>query len=168
MEDDGVYYTESTNFTIPFIPYPSMSPSPTELPSASQTPSMSKFPSLLPSSTSSPTETCFWISIALDYDFYPLDTSYALITSDGELIQSYSETDWEATSHTEFICLQEGDYRFVMYDSWRNGICCGSGEGYYNVTSISKGGEFEWLIKEGGEFERTDTTLFSIPYVPTS
>ena len=164
MEDDdgGVYYTESTNFTIPFIPYPSMSPSPTELPSASQTPSMSKTPSLLPSSTSSPTKTCFWISIALDYDHYPMDTSYALYAGDDGLIQSYSETDWNATSHVESICLQEGDYRFVIYDSWQNGICCGSGQGAYNVTSNGA------LIKAGGEFERTDTTLFSIPYVPTS
>ena len=97
-----------------------------------------------------------------------MDTSYALYAGDDGLIQSYSETDWNATSHVESICLQEGDYRFVMYDSWRNGICCGSGQGAYNVTSngalIKAGG----LIKEGGEFERTDTTLFSIPYVPTS
>ena len=63
-------------------------------------------------------------------------------------------------SHSQPICLEEGEWKFVIYDSWGSGICCYAGEGHYNVTSNGA------LIAEGGEFEDDESTTFSIPFVP--
>ena len=65
------------------------------------------------------------------------------------------------TSHAEYICLQEGEYQFIISDSSSDGTCCYFGEGHYNVTSSSGA-----LIAEGGEFDDSETAIFSIPFVP--
>jgi hypothetical protein len=40
-----------------------------------------------------------------------------------------------------------------------DGICCDYGEGNYNVTSYGE------IIKEGGDFKSSESTVFSIPFV---
>ena len=49
---------------------------------------------------------------------------------DNELVKSHQAADGD-TSHDEYICLQEGEYVFTIYDSL-DGICCKYGEGHYN------------------------------------
>ena len=56
----------------------------------------------------------------------------------------------------ESICLQEGSYQFTIYDSASDGIF---DPGSYNVTSYGE------IIKEGGDFVSSESTLFSIPFV---
>jgi len=70
----------------------------------------------------------------------------------------YSKSESFETRH-ESICLQEGEYQFTVYDSAGNGICCVWGQGSYNVTSYGE------IIKEGGDFVSSESTLFSIPFV---
>ena len=62
---------------------------------------------------------------------------------------------------TESMCL-EGDrkYQFAIYDSEEDGIFT---PGYYNVTSTSDGS----LIVKGGDFEDSESTIFSVPYEPS-
>ena len=62
-------------------------------------------------------------------------------------------------SHSQPICLPEGEWKFAIYDTW-NGICCDWVEGHYSVTSNGA------LIVEGGEFDKEESTTFSIPFVP--
>ena len=63
-------------------------------------------------------------------------------------------------SYVKSICLEEGKYEFVIFD--RDGICCGAyGDGNYNVTAANGA-----LIVEGGDFEESESTSFSIPFVP--
>ena len=63
----------------------------------------------------------------------PTDSSRVLhnIGLDGSEVEvkSYAESNEDATSHTEHVCLTEGDYEFVIY----GGLCCYYGEGHYNV-----------------------------------
>jgi len=130
-------------------------------------------PTQMPSLSIAPTA-CYEIEIVIDYDQLPQQTSWEIRRNgmDGDFVslKSYKELDGGAPSYTESICLQEGEYEFIIYDTGTdsaigygdNGICCGYyGEGHYNVTSPNGA-----LIAEGGEFEREESTRFSLPFVP--
>lgn len=134
-----------------------------------QTPSLSN----APSTSLSPTATCYWIDIAIIYDQKPSESSWSLFQandagdgiSDGDdwlEIKRHQNLDGDA-SHVESICLREGRYRFYIYDEkWPyDGICCGHGNGNYNVMTSD-----EVLIVEGGSFRRWEKTYFSIPFIP--
>ena len=80
-------------------------------------------------------------------------------------MRSHSTSEGD-TSYSESICLEEGEYRFRIYDDWiyddwptYDGICCDHGEGSYNVTVDGT------LIVEGGEFGYAERTTFSLPFV---
>ena len=115
-----------------------------------------------PSASFSPTETCYdRIEIAIIYDFRPQDTSWFLermnnVTDDATEIKSHRGAIGD-TSHTQSICLSEGEYEFAIRDSF------GWFWGYYNVTASN--GD---LIAQGpgGEFQSEERTMFSIPFVP--
>ena len=120
---------------------------------------------MAPSSSTSPTETCYWITIAIDYDEKPEDTFWYLNRGevDGagwEFVKKHHAST-VATSYFESFCLDEGEYRFSIYDNYSpyDGICCDHGEGSYNVTVDGT------LIVEGGEFRYWEQTYFSLPFV---
>lgn len=52
-------------------------------------------------------------------------------------------------------------YVFTINDSNSNGICCGNGNGYYNIKSPDN----TIIIAEGGEFGATESKAFSINYL---
>jgi len=156
--------THSSAPTVSYIP--SMAPPPTSSPTLSSYPSQVP-PSVAPSSSLSPTETCSWIDIAIVYDDYPSDTSWELRRVvggdvDNVLVKSFAAADGDGDDDTsvKYICLIEGEYEFIIVDTFSDGICCENGVGHYNVTSNGT------LIGEGGEFGESETTLFSIPFVP--
>ena len=113
------------------------------------------------SGTSTPptptTECASHLDIAIIYDDNPHESSWELIRKDdNKLIQSHE--GWHGDKmYTDSICLEEGQYEFTIKDKASDGICCGlEGDGYYKLTSNGK------LIAEGGEFEASETTSFSI------
>lgn len=66
------------------------------------------------------------------------------------------------TSYTESICLEDGEYKFIISDSGGDGICCVEyGDGTYTVTT-SDG----VVIAEGGDFEESESTYFLLPFIP--
>ena len=141
---------------------PSMSPLPSSVPSVSAEPTVIP-PSTSPTLTLTPTETCYWIVIAIVYDNYPKETSWELKINQTEreylVLKSYSAADGD-TVYTDSVCLRdEGNYTFAIYDEGADGICCDYGEGHYNITS-SNG----VLIAEGGEFDASEVVQFSVPY----
>ena len=105
--------------------------------------------------------TCYWVGIAVLYDDNPHESSWYLSRKEGdenELINSYTGEHGDK-EHPVSVCLEEGEYNFTMTDAAGDGICCGlEGDGSYKVTSEGK------LIVQGGEFGKSKTTLFSIPY----
>ena len=126
---------------------------------------MSPPPTLAPSSSSLPTETCYWVEVAITYDNYPSETSwdiYRVVGNGIELIE-YHEASHDDNSFIDTTCLQEGEYIFYINDSGLNAICCQFGEGHYNVTSNNM------LIVEGGEWVgSSERTSFIIPFDPLS
>jgi len=120
-----------------------------------------------PTSSIIPTSApCYGIEIAVVYDSHPRQTSWGLQgmdeMGDFAVLASHQAAVGD-TFYTEYVCLPEGEYNFTIIDSAGDGICCerGGREGNYNITSSS--GQ---LIKEGGEFENSETTLFVLPYRP--
>jgi hypothetical protein len=56
------------------------------------------------------------------------------------------------------FCLAAGCYRFIIRDSYGDGICCGTnGDGSYTITDANG-----TVIGTGGEFTNSDTVLFCI------
>merc|ERR1712106_723282 len=86
-----------------------------------------------PGPTASPTP-C--VGKFLEYEFvhdeYPEEITWALQTSDGEII----EEGGAGTSGTpEMLCLPSNDcYEFTIYDSYGDGLCCEVGDGSYTLT----------------------------------
>ena len=143
--------TPSPSSQTPTLP-PSMQPT------SSMPPTTSQSPTLAPSSSIQPTETCYLIRISIEYDQFAAESSWTL-TKGLDLIASHQAFN-EDTPYTQTICLQEGVYTFKMTDTSGDGICCGKyGDGSYKITRVSDGA----VIVEGGEFEYSERTIFSLP-----
>jgi len=155
---------------IPSIAPPTIGPSLSVAPSLSSSPTDNPSTSLAPSFTSSPTDTCYWVEISIyyDYDFFSNEVSWKLFRindsgGDGggkELVQSFAPIE-KLWSYLDSICLRDGSYEFIIFDSARDGLCCRFNEtGLYSL-SLNNG----VLIREGGEFGSSESTFFSIPFV---
>eukprot|EP01083_Nonionella_stella_P216573 778311_1 len=120
---------------------------------------------MAPSSSTSPTDTWYCITIAIDYDEKPEETYWRFCRLVGSVCSvldpgKYHSAPEGDTSYSESICLEEGEYDFTISDDWSyDGICCDHGEGSYNVTVDGT------LIVEGGEFGYLERTYFSLPFV---
>ena len=121
---------------------------------------------MAPSTSLSPTETCYWIEIEIVYDDYPSDIFWRLEREGDDWIETIKEHQASNgdTSHVESFCLQEGSYWFSIRNigGGAQGICCVRGQGHYNVTAPDG-----TLIVEGGHWIGLwEQTFFSIPFVP--
>ena len=136
------------------------------VPTSSSSPTVSHHPTPAPSISSSPTQTCHWIAITVEYDDDPHETSWLLERagrgSANVLVKSLANAAIGDTSHTESICLEEGEYEFTIQDVAGDGMCCGVTQGYGNYNITSNGS----LTAEGGEFGRSESTTFTIPISP--
>lgn len=100
---------------------------------------------------------CFDVFVNLLFDAYPADTSWD-ISRNGAVVARSSEYATDAIVGEETVCLREGEYTFTIYDAYLDGICCKWGQGSYSVTASDN-----VVIKEGGEFGASESTLFSLP-----
>merc|ERR1712232_1185097 len=57
---------------------------------------------------------------------------------------------WFSTSY----CLAEGKYQFAITDSYGDGICCGYGEGKYEIWGDGA------LLHTGGDFGQSGSEIF--------
>lgn len=89
------------------------------------------------------------VAIQVLTDNFGYETEWALSTADGTIItsggagQSYEDNTW----YGDTVCVDASScLRFEIFDSFGDGICCGQGNGVYNVfvdgESIATGGDF--------------------------
>jgi len=127
------------------ITFPSNAPVtvPTNSPLASPTNAPAPGPSIL-------------VYIIIKTDYYPGDTSFKVTNQDG--IEFMSGGDYTA-SLTQYIASaslpNSNVYKFTIYDSYGDGICCTYGYGGYNLFVNGA------LIKAGGVFINSETTTLS-------
>lgn len=97
------------------------------------------------------------ITIALNTDFYADETTLRILDAANNIV--WEETGFsDGTSYTLNPCLEIGCYKFVILDSYGDGICCGfSGNGSYSVTDPDG-----VLIVQGGDFGNSETTQFCV------
>ncbi len=100
------------------------------------------------------------LTINLLTDNYPGETSYTVTDqSTGDVVLSAAGFDATGQLFVEDLCLNEGCYTFTIQDSYGDGICCGFGEGSYEILDNSG-----TVIAVGGEFTTTDVVDFCLPY----
>lgn len=94
-------------------------------------------------------------TLSLTTDNYGSETSWSLRNSSNSTIASGSGYG-NNTTHTEDFCLDDGDYTFVINDSYGDGICCSFGNGAYSIVS---GGS---TLVSGGSFGSSESKPFTI------
>jgi len=125
---------------------------------------LSPAPSSTVAPSASPT-TCFSVDIAVTLFHNSTEHAWKLLrmnnVGEGDAIRSYEGEHDGDTSHSESMCLPEGEYEFTInFDSEEGGgggMCCA---GEYNITSNGQ------LIAQGKEFWQHSlavTSRFSIP-----
>lgn len=89
------------------------------------------------------------LSLDLQPDDYPEETSWKVTNlCTGQIVQ-------EGLAHGSDICVDANQqYSFTIEDREDDGICCRWGEGKYKLLYDGA------LIKEGGEFSTSETTVF--------
>ena len=90
-------------------------------------------------------------------DDYPSETTWEVTDDAGNILFSggpYTETE---TQYTEEFCLDpEGCYTFTIFDSYGDGICCGFGEGNYQIEDA----DGLPLLSSTGEFADSESNDF--------
>ncbi len=117
------------------------------------------------------------VTLQLRTDNYGSETTWELALENGTIVSSGGPyADGAETDITETICVSpDGCYEFTIYDSYGDGICCGtvffpSGEGNYELfgpdgSSLAEGAEF--TTQESTEFCLENTCLLSGDYAVT-
>ena len=95
------------------------------------------------------------VTLTLNTDNYGSETSWELRTAAGTLPNSGSGYGNNQT-YTETFCLADGDYEFTIFDSYGDGICCGYGNGSYDLSDAST------TYASGGSFGASEATSFTI------
>ena len=102
-----------------------------------------------------------WLNVTVQTDNYGGESSWEIINSDSNTV-AVSPPLANNTLTNIMIFLPAGEYSFIMYDSFGDGICCSFGNGFYGITNNCGLEEFNY------EFAlATDTIPFTLePCLP--
>lgn len=99
------------------------------------------------------------LSLNLLLDNYPDETSWVLTDNTDIVFASGGPYDGQPGAFLNIpICLPDGCYKFQMFDSFGDGICCDYGNGYYLLKDQN-----DQVLAAGGEFENDDIIPFCLP-----
>ena len=100
-----------------------------------------------------PSNVEFMMTIVLDN--YPGETTWNLLGPEGEVASGGPYSDAGGT--VEFSAsLYPGDYVWTIYDQYGDGICCGYGNGSYELTLDGE------IIATGGSFGGSESVNFTV------
>ena len=106
-------------------------------------------------------QTCLFteVTLSLVFDFYASETSWEILDSSDNVFadsgDGYSDGD---DPYSEVLCIPSGDYTFIIYDVFQDGICCAYGNGSYNLFLTEDGTS----LASGGEFGASESTSFTV------
>ena len=89
-------------------------------------------------------------------DNYPNETTWTVSDASGATVWSGGPYGASGTTYSETTCLSTGCYTLTVNDSYGDGICCGYGQGSFELSS---GGE---VLAAGGEFGTTVSLDFCL------
>jgi len=118
----------------------------------------SKIPAALPAELGS-SSICHPLEVSIVFDNSSLGIGYVITNVDTVESLSYFPADdsFANQEYNERLCLEEGRYTFVLYDTIGNGLCCDNGNGSYRVTSNGI------TLAQGAQFTYSDETSFELP-----
>lgn len=97
----------------------------------------------------------------ITFDNFAEETSWELydLTGGGQVLiasgDGYGDLDDQTIQ--ERLCIDNGDFGFVIYDAYSDGMCCNFGQGSYRLTLNGE------IIREGGSFGANEVTTFTLP-----
>ncbi len=96
-------------------------------------------------------------NLVIQFDQYPGETSWVVLDATGNTMkQGGPYTGFAPHSQASIpICLPPGCYTFVMLDAYGDGICCESGNGWFNLYSAQGNS-----LLSGGDFNNLSYGLF--------
>jgi len=118
----------------------------------------SKIPAALPAELGS-SSICHPLEVSIVFDNSSLGIGYVITNVDTVESLSYFPADdsFANQEYNERLCLEEGRYTFVLYDTIGNGLCCDNGNGSYRVTSNGI------TLAQGAQFTYSDEMSFELP-----
>ncbi len=108
----------------------------------------------------SPSYTTTEVVFNLTTDNYGNETTWQLVDSANNVVSSGPNTPYaNNTTYQETITLPIADdcYGFVINDSYGDGICCGFGNGSYNLEDENSN-----VIISGGNFGSSESVIFTV------
>lgn len=105
-----------------------------------------------------PCPPCISLALTLNFDNYPEETSWSIEDANGNVVASGgtygSESDGSTLTLNE--CLPAGTYDFIMSDAYGDGMCCGYGNGSYDLSSCGVS------LAAGASYGSSETTSFTL------
>lgn len=92
-------------------------------------------------------------NLTIDFDDYPEETTWQITAENGDILYSGGPYPNEVNFSIGFCLGSYNCFEFTIFDEWSDGICCGFGEGAYQITNSL--GE---VVASGGEFQSEETT----------
>jgi len=102
------------------------------------------------------------LSIDIKTDPFPKENTWNVTDRYNKTILSGGPYSSRNTNYVTEKCLHGGNYRFIIFDTEGDGLCCFYGQGGYKLSIAGK------LIKEGGAFGSWESTDFNIAGTPPS
>ena len=89
-------------------------------------------------------------TLTIKTDNYPGETTWTITDASGNTLYSGGPYTSTNSIYTIDICEPDGCFDFTINDSYGDGICCGYGQGYYNIidadgTELIEGGAFTFV-----------------------
>ena len=103
------------------------------------------------------------VTLDIIFDPYPQETAWVMqlngstIDSGGISGGAFSGEYAGEDSFSKTWCLEDGNYTFVIYDQYGDGICCTYADGSYSVT-LGDG----TVVATGGSFGNNEATSFTL------
>ena len=96
------------------------------------------------------------VTVDILTDNYPSETTWEIIDDAGNVMNAGGPYTDPATQYLTTTELDNGDYTFIIYDAYGDGICCAYGEGSYTVYM-----DDGTVIASGGDFGEVEATAFT-------
>lgn len=101
------------------------------------------------------------LEVTLQTDNYGSETTWELVDNNGKVLdQGGPYTDITGGQNFTFnYCVPNGCYKFKIYDSFGDGICCANGNGSFQVRAV----DINTILGSGGNFTTSDSLNFCLP-----
>lgn len=100
------------------------------------------------------------LSLYVTIDNYGSETSWEIRDANGNVIEEGGpyQDNTVGAQITESVCLPDGCFDFIMKDAYGDGMCCGYGNGSYQLQNDANGN----ILASGGQFAAQDVTNFCL------